>query len=86
MCDRSITLFSVSENCHILEKLTSQLSRAVVIITNVNAEYLSLVLVQLAMSKGDKEGFIVKFVESRAQNRTEYAVKAYEVKSNSSID
>ncbi|XP_037312426.2 DNA topoisomerase 2-binding protein 1 [Pungitius pungitius] len=29
------------------------------------------------MSKGDKEGFIVKFVESRAQ-KTEYAVKAYE--------
>lgn len=30
------------------------------------------------MSKGDKEGFIVKFVESKGQ-KTEYAVKAYEV-------
>lgn len=30
------------------------------------------------MSKGDKEGFIVKFVESNGQ-RTEYAAKAYEV-------
>ncbi|XP_042255809.1 DNA topoisomerase 2-binding protein 1 [Thunnus maccoyii] len=29
------------------------------------------------MSNGDKEGFIVKFVESKAQ-KTEYAVKAYE--------
>ncbi|GLD54550.1 DNA topoisomerase 2-binding protein 1, partial [Lates japonicus] len=29
------------------------------------------------MSKGDKEGFIVKFVESKGQ-KTEYAVKAYE--------
>ncbi|KAM8823171.1 DNA topoisomerase 2-binding protein 1 [Spinachia spinachia] len=29
------------------------------------------------MSKGDKEGFIVKFVDSRA-HKTEYAVKAYE--------
>lgn len=32
------------------------------------------------MSNGDKEGFIVKFVESKAQ-KTEYAVKAYEVNS-----
>uniref|UniRef100_A0A8C2XI19 DNA topoisomerase II binding protein 1 n=1 Tax=Cyclopterus lumpus TaxID=8103 RepID=A0A8C2XI19_CYCLU len=31
------------------------------------------------MSKGDKGGFIVKFVESKAQ-KTEYAVKAYEVR------
>ena len=30
------------------------------------------------MSKGDKEGFIVKFVESEGR-KTEYAVKAYEV-------
>lgn len=32
------------------------------------------------MSKGDKEGFIVKFVESKT-HQTEYAVKAYEVNS-----
>ncbi len=30
------------------------------------------------MSKGDKEGFIVKFVESKGQ-KTEHAVKAYQV-------
>lgn len=30
------------------------------------------------MSKGDREGFIVKFVESKEQ-KTEHAVKAYEV-------
>lgn len=33
---------------------------------------------RLNMSKGEKEGFIVKFVESKGQ-KTEYAVKAYEV-------
>lgn len=32
------------------------------------------------MSKGDREGFIVKFVEGKGQ-KTEYAVKAYEVSS-----
>lgn len=32
------------------------------------------------MSKGDREGFIVKFVDSKGQ-KTEYAVKAYEVNS-----
>lgn len=32
------------------------------------------------MSKGDKEAYIVKFVESKGQKH-EYAVKAYEVKS-----
>lgn len=30
------------------------------------------------MSKEDREGFIVKFVESKGQ-KTEYSVKAYEV-------
>lgn len=34
------------------------------------------------MSKGDREGFIVKFVECNAKGqKQEYAVKAYEVKS-----
>lgn len=33
------------------------------------------------MSKGDREGFIVKFVENRGK-KTEYAVKAYEVNSH----
>lgn len=32
----------------------------------------------MTMSKEDKEGFIVKFVESKGQ-KTEYATKAYEV-------
>ena len=32
------------------------------------------------MSKGDKEGYIVKFVESKGQN-SENAIKAYEVNS-----
>lgn len=30
------------------------------------------------MPRGDREGFIVKFVESKEQ-KTEYSVKAYEV-------